>query len=28
MTFLKHNDLKPKIKVHDWPRFVEITSAG
>jgi len=23
MTFLKHNDMKPKIKAHDWPRFVE-----
>jgi integrase len=23
MTFLKHNDMKPKIKAHEWPRFVE-----
>jgi integrase/recombinase XerD len=23
MTFLKHCDVKPKIKPHDWPKFVE-----
>lgn len=23
MMFLKHNDMKPKIRAHDWPRFVE-----
>lgn len=23
MAFLKHHDVKPKIKAHDWPRFVE-----
>jgi len=23
MSFLKHYDVKPKIKPHDWPKFVE-----
>jgi integrase len=23
MSFLKHHDVKPKIKPHDWPKFVE-----
>jgi integrase len=23
MSFLKHNEVKPKIKPHDWPKFVE-----
>ncbi|HEY6372319.1 MAG TPA: hypothetical protein VIX37_17215 [Candidatus Sulfotelmatobacter sp.] len=23
MSFLKHHDVKPKIKAHDWPKFVE-----
>jgi len=23
MSFLKHHDVKPKVKPHDWPKFVE-----